>query len=214
MKMKFALIAGAAAVAVLLGGCDTTSRKLNNTAGRPTIYVAPETPGPVQGIGIESQDITSMTDEMMRDMLASPILAGRTRPPRVIIDAEYFRNESSSRINKNLISDRLRVGLNRAAHGRMVFVGRHYADMVAHERELKRSATVDAGTIRTTPGQAGGDFRLGGRIASLDAIDRSTGLKSRYHQITFEMVDLEYGTIVWSGIYELKKASQEDILYR
>jgi PBP1b-binding outer membrane lipoprotein LpoB len=213
-KRKVAGLACLIAGGVLLSGCQTNASKINNTAGRATVYVAPETPGPVQGVGIESQDIISMTDKMMRDMLANPTLAGRRTPPRVIVDSEYFINESSSRINKNMISDRLRIGLNQHSQGRMVFVGRHYSNMVAKERQLKRTGAVDAGTIRQTQAQAGGDFRLGGRISSHDAIDRNSGIKSRYSQIIFEMVDLEYGTIVWSGIYEFKKAAQEDVMYR
>ena len=54
-----------------------------------------------------------MSDLMMRDILATPVLAGRAKAPRVIVDSEYFVNESSSRINKNIITDRLRVQLNR-----------------------------------------------------------------------------------------------------
>ena len=104
--------------------------------------------------------------------------------------------------------------LNRAANGRMVFVGRHFADMVEKERELKRDGAVDGGTIRQTQATAGGDYRLGGRIASLDAMDRNSQTRSRYHQVTFEMIDLELGTIVWSGSYEMKKASQDNVLYR
>ncbi|HAV70290.1 MAG TPA: penicillin-binding protein activator LpoB, partial [Alcanivorax sp.] len=141
-------------------------------------------------------------------------LAARDVPPRIIIDNEYFKNESSSIINTNLLTDRLRVELNRAANGRMVFVGRHFADMVEKERELKRDGAVDGGTIRQTQATAGGDYRLGGRIASLDAMDRNSQTRSRYHQVTFEMIDLELGTIVWSGAYEMKKASQDNVLYR
>ena len=155
-----------------------------------------------------------MTDQMVRDMLASPAFANRSAPPRIIIDSEFFRNESSSRINKNMITDRMRVYLNRAAGGRMVFVGRHYSDMVEKERALKRSGQVDAGTIRHTKATAGADFRLGGRITSLDAVSKSSGATSRYHEITFEMVDLEYDTIVWSNIYEFRKAAQDDVIYR
>ncbi|TNE77071.1 MAG: penicillin-binding protein activator LpoB, partial [Gammaproteobacteria bacterium] len=51
-------------------------------------------------------------------------------------------------------------------------------------------------------------------ISSLDAIDRNTGTKSRYSQITFEMVDLELGTIVWSGLYEMRKAARDNVVYR
>src|SRR5690606_16611548 len=126
----------------------------------------------------------------------------------------YFTNDSSSRINKNAITDRLRVELNRASAGRMMFVARHYGNMVENEREAKRGGQFDGGTIRSTRAQAGGDFRLGGRITSMDAASKSTGNVSRYHQITFELIDLEYGTIVWSGLHEFKKEAQDDILYR
>lgn len=205
------------ALAVLLcmacHGCVYTTR-VENAPGRPTVYNDPSTVGPVAGVGIESQDLISMTDKMMRDMLACATLAGRATPPRVIVDAQYFHNEGSSRINKKAITDRLRVSLNRAASGRMVFIGRHYADMVDKERKLKRHGVTDDGTGKQTTAPAGGDYRLGGRITTLDSVQSKTGMASRYHQITFEMVDLESSAIVWSGMYEFKKSAQDDIIYR
>ncbi|WP_218278849.1 penicillin-binding protein activator LpoB [Pseudomonas sp. MYb185] len=197
----------------LLSACATTG--VNNSAGRATVYEDVRTSSSiVQGIGIESQDIVAVTDRMMRDMLANQLLAGRSPAPRVIIDSQYFTNESSSRINKNMITDRLRIELQRAAQGRMVFIGREYSGMVEAERELKRSGVTDAGTIRSTRGTAGADFRLVGRITSADAVDSSSALTSRYQQISFEMIDLEYGTVVWGGLYEFKKTAQDDIIYR
>lgn len=211
--MVFTRLALAAAASVFLAGCIATG--VNNTTGRKTVYEDVRSSSTaVQGIGIESQDITGMTDRMMRDILANPAFAGRKAPPRVIIDSEYFVNESSSRINKNLITDRLRVDLNRAANGRLLFVGREYAGMVESERRLKRDGVTDGGTIRKTRATAGADYRLGGRIASLDSVAPASGMVSRYQQITFELVDLEYGTIVWSGMYEFKKSAQDDIIYR
>lgn len=212
MIRSFSVVVLSVLLVTALTACNQT--RVRNTSGSPTIYEDPNTTGRVQGIGVESQDIMSMTDRMMRDMLANPVLTNRSTPARVIIDSEYFRNESSSRINKNTITDRLRVELNRAANGRMVFVGRHYSDMVAKERELKRSGEVDSGTIRQTQATAGADFRLGGRITSLDATDTGTGQSSRYSQIIFEMIDLEYGTIVWSNSYEFRKSAQDDVIYR
>lgn len=193
----------------------TAPQTVNNTAGKASVYndVQAIAPG-VAGVGIESQDIVAATDQMMRDMLTNPVLAGQSTPPRVIVDAQYFINESTSRINVNTITDRLRVNLNRASNGRMVFVGRQNAAMVEAERELKREGKVDGGTIRKTKATAGADYRLAGRITSLDAVATNTGTNSRYTQITFEMIDLELGTIVWSGIYEFKKSSQDDVVYR
>ena len=194
-----------------LGAC---SSGVDNTAGTPTTYQATDTRGSVGGVGIESQDIVSMTDEMMRDMLQNPQLADQSPPPRVIVDSKYFNNQSSQRIDKDLIVNRLRVGLSRAANGRMIFVGRQYAEAVEQERELKRDGTVDSGTSGLTRATAGADYRLVGTIASLDARSTQTGTAERYNQVTFEMLDLEYGTLVWSGIYEFKKAAQDDVIYR
>jgi PBP1b-binding outer membrane lipoprotein LpoB len=200
----------------LLAGCATTTTTypVVNAPGAATTYQDPGTRGPVSGVGIEAQDIVNMTDRMMRDMLTSPVLAGSRTPPRVIIDAEYFRNESSSRLNTNSITDRLRVSLNRSAEGRMTFVGRQFSDMVARERELKRAGAVDQGTLQPTRAAQGAVFRLGGRITSLDQRSPGTGQMSRYNQITFEMVDLETSQIVWSGIYEFLKTAQDDVIYR
>ncbi len=213
MKITFSMHPAILALCLpaLLAGC---AGNIDNVRGQPSTYEDPETEGRVSGVGIESQDVIAMTDEMMRDLLATGIVANRDTPPRIIIDNEYMRNESSTVINTNMLTDRLRVNLNRASEGRMVFVGRHFSDMVAHERDLKREGVVDSGTIRQTQAQAGADYRLGGRIMSLDAVDRSSQARSRYHQITFEMIDLELGTIVWSGMYEMRRSSQDNIMYR
>jgi PBP1b-binding outer membrane lipoprotein LpoB len=210
-KISFVILANIG----LVSCAQNSSIIYPNTQGKPTIYEDVTTSSSaVAGIGIESQDIASMTDQMMRDMMQNKILMSAATPPRVVIDSEYFTNESTSRINRNMLTDRLRINLTRAANGRMVFPARHLSAMVEKERELKRDGAVDGGTIRSTQATAGADYRLGGRITSLDAMDSNTQMKSRYHQVTFEMVDLELGTIIWSGIYEFKKTTQDDIIYR
>lgn len=199
----------------ILVGCSTTStRSDNRDRGRPTTYESPDTPGQVSGIGLESQDIVSMTDRMVRDILANPGIAARNVPPRIVVDSEYFRNESSSIINKNLLTDRLRVDLVRAANGRLSFLARHQADATEDERSLEEDGVVRGGTQGPTKLAMGYDYRLGGRIASVDMVDSKTGLKSRYHQITFELIERGSGQIIWANKYELKKTAMDDILYR
>ncbi|MCA3124024.1 MAG: hypothetical protein ING90_15345 [Rhodocyclaceae bacterium] len=100
----------------------------------------------------------------MTDTMAMPEIVGRSVAPRVISDAEYFVNDSAQPINRNLITDRLRVNLNRAARNPLVFVGRNHSQAVALERDLKRSGAVDVGTTGLTKAQAGADVRLGGRM--------------------------------------------------
>lgn len=198
---------------LIASGCATSGP--DPFSGTPVVYSDPGTVnsrGPL-GVGLESQDVVSITDRMMRDMLAYFPGATAENPRRVIIDAEYFRNEGSSRVNKNSITDRLRVELNRSSEGRLIFVGRHYADMVTEERTAKREGRVDKGSTQLELAPAGADYRLGGRITTLDALDPQSGLATRYHQITFEMVDLEKGIIVWSNLYEFRKTAQDDIVY-
>lgn len=201
------------ASALALGACQTTSPVVN-AAGSPTVQLDPNTRGPVAGVGIEGQDIISMTDRMMRDMLRSPVIAGQTTPPQIIIDSQYFTNESSQRLSLNAIVDRLRIGLTNASQGRMVFVSRESAAMVAQERELKRQGTTDVATTGLARAQAGSDYRLRGRITSLDSRDPRSGMVQRYSQITFEMIDMERGVIVWGGLYEFARAAADDIVYR
>lgn len=210
MRRARALRYFALASAVSLSACQS----VQNTAGTPTTYIDPGSSGVVRGVGIESQDVAAMTDQMMRDMLTEPRLANASVPPNIIIDSEYFQNESSSRINKNIITDRLRVGLNRASQGRMQFVGRQYADMVQAERNIKRAGVTDGATLPAARAQMGGDYRLGGRITSIDSRDPRNGMIQRSTQIIFEMVNLETAQIVWSGMYEMAKAAQDDIIYR
>ena len=213
--MNTKLTLAAAALAALTTGCATTpgTASVRNSAGAATIYNDVREAGPIQGIGIEGQDIASMTDEMMRDMLTTSALVNRVVPARIVIDDNKFVNESSSRLNKRLITERLKVLLNRNAQGRLIFVGRQYTDVIESERAMKRSGVVDGGTIRTTQATAGGGFLLGGTILSLDAVQSNSGMTSRMHTIIFEMVDLELGTVVWTGMYEFAKTAQDDVLY-
>lgn len=202
-----------ASLIALLGGCVTAPP---NAAGVATVNINPAVAGPVQGVGIEGQDIVSMSDQMMRDMLSSARLVQQTqgKSPRVIVDAQYFANDSSQPINRNIITDRLRVALNRSSRGSLQFVGRQYAAAVEGERALKRAGVTDVGTTGITKATLGADYRLGGRIASLDQRSAKSGLIQRYTQITFEMFDLESGEIVWSGIYEFARAAGDDVVYR
>jgi PBP1b-binding outer membrane lipoprotein LpoB len=217
MALRVGRRAWLTAIALLLvsAGAAEAQRNKAYDRGQKAQELDPSTRGPISGVGIESQDIIGMTDRMMRDMLSNPQLAGRQVAPRIIVDDQYFTNESSQRLNKRIITDRLRVNLNRASNGRMVFIGREFASMIAQERELKREGVTDVGTTGLTRAQAGADFRLTGRITSEDsAAQDGTGRIQRFNQITFEMVDLETGVIVWSNLYDFARVAADSVMYR
>ncbi|MBD8527211.1 penicillin-binding protein activator LpoB [Pseudomarimonas arenosa] len=211
--MKVQALILSASAALLLSAC--ASAPVANPSGMRTVDVPVDSKGPVQGVGIEGADIVAMTNQMARDLMANPTVAGRSTAPRVIIDSQYFTNDGMQRINKNAITDRLRVELNRASAGRMVFVGRQgVTAMVEEERALKREGVTDSGTVGMARAQFGGDYRLAGRISSLDSRDPRTGVIQRYTQITFQLVDLETAELVWENIYEFQRASADDVIYR
>lgn len=203
----YSLLALSAAV-LLLSACATPD------AGKPVTYQDVNSTGVVAGVGVESQDVTAVTDAMVKDILATSEVVKRSQAARVILDAAYFENESSQRINKNLLVDRLRINLQRAAQGKLQFVSRESADMVAQERDMKRQGTTDAGTLKQAKATAGADYRLIGRINSLDARSAQSGTVERYTQITFELIDLETSLSIWSNLYEFKKGGQDDAVYR
>ena len=96
----------------------------------------------------------------------------------------------------------------------MVFVSRRNLDAILKERKLKRRGKVDVGTTGFTRGTAGVDFQLRGEIMDQTKQDPNTGAIERYNMINFEMLDMERGTVVWSGLYEFVKAGQNDAIYR
>ena len=186
---------------------------MKNAPGTPTAYRDTGSPGLVRGTGIESQDVQSMVDKMIRHMLANAIIARAQTPPRVIVDSAWFENQSSQRINKNILIDQLATRLQIAANGRILFVDREHADMVAEERTLKREGVTDSGTAGLVRAVAGADYRLSGRITSLDS-RTPDGAIERYMNIVFRMTDLESGLVVWTNDYNFKKAGQDDVIYR
>ena len=208
-KYKY-LITGLAAV--MLSACASSG--VVNPSGASSKYVDHTAASKSSSVGIESNDIVDLTAQMVQSMRSSPALFNRSIAARVLVDDKGFVNEGTSRLNKRTITNRLRVGLNRAAEGQLVFVSRRNVDRIHKERALKRTGAVDQGTIRMTEKTAGVDFVLEGSITTLDEVDSRTGGKSRYHHIVFEMLDMEYGTIVWTDDFEFKKAGTDDAAYR
>lgn len=195
-------------------GCSVKSSVINEK-GKPSVYQdVGSSSVQTQGNGIESQDIVGMVDKMMRDILSTGFLVSKKTPPRIIIDSKYFKNQSSTRINKNLITERLLINLNKASKGRMIFLEREDIEMIVDERELKREGQVSLGSLGNVEKIHGADYRLSGKIMSLDTLNNKTGDETKYHQISFKLVDLETGALTWTNMYEFKKTSASNVIYR
>ena len=65
------------------------------------------------GLGIESHNIEQITLKMVSNLLESDFYKQSKKPPVIILEGEYFINESSQIINTNLLADKMRVSLLR-----------------------------------------------------------------------------------------------------
>ncbi|WP_029045341.1 hypothetical protein [Cupriavidus sp. amp6] len=105
----------------LLAGCLATAP---NAAGVAATDLDAGRKGPVSGVGPEGHDIVSMSDLMMRDILAQARFAPGPdgKRPRIALDSAYFVSDSAQPMDRQLIVDRLRINLDRAAQARIQFI--------------------------------------------------------------------------------------------
>ena len=179
------------------------------------IDLDPSGRGAVTGTGFETRDFIAMADIVVRDLLQRPDFVQAAKPPRVIVDSSRLINKSSQRLDTDMISDRLRAQLMRAAAGRIRFVSRENIQDVMDERELKRSGTTDVATKGLARATAGVDYKLVGRITSTDERNNETGMQQRGMQVVFELIDLETSESVYiSEPYATLRAVRPDVVYR
>ncbi len=187
----------------------------SNKRGTQAMELDPNGRGAISGVGIESRDIDAMADLVVRELMSRPDLVSAAQPPRIVVDSEAFRNDSTQRIDRDMITGALRASLNRSANGRIRFISREAMALVMRERELKRSGVADVGTRGMTRSVAGLDFQLVGKMSSLDTRDSKSGLVQRRTQVIFELVDLETGELPWtSQPYVILRAAGDDVVYR
>lgn len=203
------------AVCVAMAGCASVDSGRNASAAPHATY-QDSTSGSqvVSGVGIESQDILSATDTMVRDIMATPEVVGRQTAPKIIMDPAYFVNDSSSRVNTKLLVNRLSASLNRAAKGKLRFLGRTEGNLASKERDLKADGDVDAGTIQKVKVPRGADFILRGTITSQDAILKGPQTVRRYTNINFRLQEVDSDEVVWENNYDFTKEAQDDVIYR
>lgn len=211
MNLKCVLALGCAVAMPLLSTTEAQAQRRGSQAED----LDPQGRGAISGVGIESRDIDAMTDKVVRELVSRPDLVSTAVPPRIVVDSEKFYNNSSQRIDRDMITDALRASFNRAAAGRIRFVSRESMDIVLRERAMKREGAVDVGTRGLTRAPSGVDYQLIGKMTSLDTRDARSGLQQRRTQIVFELVDLETADLIWtSEPYVILRAGGVGVVYR
>ena len=156
------------------------------------------------GLGIESHNIEQITLQMVSNLLESDFYKQSKKPPVIILEGEYFINESSQIINTNLLADKMRVSLLRKTKGKIRFVTRANLKILIKEAE---TSGKDIDLIEA-------DYRIVARISSISKVSNKTGVKSNYFQFVMELLDLSSGSLVWANIYDFKKIGADDSIYR
>ena len=150
---------------------------------------------PFAGLGIESNNIKQVTLKMVTDLLESDFYKKSKITPVIILEGEYFINESSQIINTNLLADKMRVSLLQQTKGKINFVTRTNLKVLIKEAE---TSGKDIDLIEA-------EYRMVARISSISKVSNKTGVKSNYFQFAMELLDLNSSLLVWANIYDFKK---------
>jgi PBP1b-binding outer membrane lipoprotein LpoB len=165
----------------------------------------------VAGTGVESQDIIAAAQKAAESLLNVPAITSARKPPVILITP--VTNRSSSPIDTNLYTTKVRGTLMQYASGRVVFLARD-ASSVVNEREqqlresgaVERGATGNAGRVAKTY-----DYILTAELQGL-ATATSKG-QSDYFLVAFKLIDFQ-DVLVWENQYEIKKEGRESAVYR
>jgi PBP1b-binding outer membrane lipoprotein LpoB len=174
---------------------------------KQTTYVDPDAYGAVEGTGIEARDVRAVAQQMARELLASPAVAGFSGAPRIaVLDV---KNRSRFLIDQEIFTTLITDLLIQNAAGKVAVLNRDLAKEIAAERQMKASGQVDGAAVGQV---AGADFFLEGEVRSLSASTSDT--QSDYVLIRFQLTDANSGIVSWSNSYEMKKEGSWGVMYQ
>jgi len=205
MKHIITLFVGTALWAVT--GCNTN---VNSTHGPSVTELRPGERGFVAGLGIESQDLVTISEKIARGILGAEPIANAEGKPVVVL--EPINNDTRFPIDKDIFLTRIRVALSKNATGKISFVAREHMDKLEKERDLKISGQVTGGEKITGNKFKGADFILTGTFKAISS--RGASGASDYVLYTFQLIDPDTSDIVWEDFHEIKKQGKDDVTYR
>jgi len=205
MKHIITLFIGIALWAVT--GCSTN---INSTRGPSVTELRPGERGFVAGLGVESQDLVTISEKMARGILGAEPISNAEGKPVVVL--EPINNDTRFPIDKDIFLTRIRVALSKNAAGKINFVAREHMDKLEKERDLKISGQVTGGEKITGNKFKGADFILTGTFKAISS--RGASGASDYVLYTFQLIDPNTSDIVWEDFHEIKKQGKDDVTYR
>ena len=204
--MKLAPIALIATA--LLGTLACTN--INSPNGPSVTELRPGERGFVAGLGVESQDLVTISEKMARGILGAEPIANAKGKPVVVL--EPINNGTRFPIDKDIFLTRIRVALSGNAQGKIQFVAREHIEKLEAERDRKLAGQVTGGEKIKGNQFKGADFILTGSFKAISS--RGNAGASDYILYTFQLINPDNSDIVWEGFHEIKKQGKDDITYR
>lgn len=193
MKIRHALLL----LTVLGAGCHKKAK-----------YVDPDAESRVEGTGIEARDVRGASQQMTSDLLASPVFANLSTPPRIAVLP--VENRSRFLIDVDILTTLITDEMVSGAQGRIQVVNRELVDEIMKEREMKaRGQVSDDGQLKAL---AGVDYFMEGTVETLSA--STNHAQTDYVVIRFQLTDAESSVITWSNKYEFKKEGSWGVMYQ
>ena len=206
MKHIIALTVGIAILGV--SGCGTSN--VNSPHGGGVTEMRPGERGFVRGLGIESQDLVTISEKMARGILGADPIANAEGKPVIVL--EPISNDTRFPIDKDIFLTLIRDKLLEHAASKITFVAREHMDKLEKERDLKISGQVTGGEKITGNNFRGADFILTGTFKGISS--RGNTGASDYVLYSFQLIDPDSSEIVWGGNHQIKKQGNDDVTYR
>lgn len=172
-----------------------------------TTSILPDEDDHLGGTGIESTDVRTVARKMAESILDIPEITNARGVPRIALLP--VKNSTRFIIEKDIFTKKIRIELNKNAAGKVRFLARERIEDVLKEREAKREGLFTASKDSDLLGL---DFYLTGELVGLSKA--TSGHRSDYILMSFQLIDTETSDIVWEDAYEVKRVGRTGVAYQ
>lgn len=150
-------------------------------------------------LGVESDNIIEVADNMARELLSWGGFQKMEKAPALVVMTP--ENRTRFKLDTRLVSDRFVEALVKNAEGAFMIYDRSAWDAIQTERALKEEGTVGG---QISGAVAGADYFLKSELRDLSTSDGRT--ETSFVQVNFRMIDASTSALIWTEVYDWKKA--------
>jgi hypothetical protein len=187
-------------ILILFPGCATMPTS-------HTQVILPDQDDGLGGTGVDAEDVRVVGRKMAISILEVPEIMKAQGMPRIALLP--VKNSTRFIINKDILTTKIRIELNKNATGKVRFLARDRMEDILAERKAKREGLVTSSSEGELKGV---DFYLTGEMTGISK--GSEGNRSDYVLMSFQLIDPETSDIIWEDSYEFKKVGSAGVVYQ